>query len=62
MEQGPLINAVDLSSREHRDLLDVVDRFRMRGMSRYVDVKVTIQSGDDREDIEKRELASCYVE
>lgn len=46
MEQGPLINAVDLSSREHRDLLDVVDRFRMRGMSRYVELPQIVVCGD----------------
>ena len=35
-----------LQSKEHRDLLDIVDRLRLQGLSRYIDLPQIIVCGD----------------
>ncbi|KAK4134804.1 dynamin family protein [Trichocladium antarcticum] len=48
---APLITTISgeptpLQSRDHRDLLDIVDRLRSQGLSRYVDLPQIIVCGD----------------
>ncbi|UNI21474.1 hypothetical protein JDV02_007462 [Purpureocillium takamizusanense] len=38
--------AVSLPSKTHRDLLDIIDRLRLEGISRYVDLPEIIVTGD----------------
>ncbi len=38
--------ASSLQSRDHRDLLDIVDRLRSRGLSRFVDLPQIVVCGD----------------
>ncbi|OAQ95105.1 dynamin family protein [Purpureocillium lilacinum] len=38
--------AVNLQSQAHRDLLDIIDRLRLEGISRYVDLPEIIVTGD----------------
>ncbi|KAJ4307351.1 hypothetical protein N0V88_000735 [Collariella sp. IMI 366227] len=42
----PLHQPSQLQSKEHRDLLDVIDRLRKQGLSRYVDLPQIIVCGD----------------
>lgn len=40
------MNTVALQSKDHRDLLDLVDKLRSRGLSKYVDLPEIIVCGD----------------
>lgn len=42
------MNANDILSDDHRDLLDVVDRLRAQGLSHYVDLPEIIVTGDQK--------------
>lgn len=46
MSQFPALEAAPLQSKEHRDLLDIIDRLRSQGISRYVDLPQIIVCGD----------------
>src|SRR6201996_1884547 len=38
--------SVELQSKDHRDLLDIIDTLRSKGFSRYVDLPEIIVCGD----------------
>ena len=38
--------SVSLQSKDHRDLLDIIDKLRSQGISRYVDIPQIIICGD----------------
>ncbi|KAK4150030.1 hypothetical protein C8A00DRAFT_46486 [Chaetomidium leptoderma] len=44
-------NGAQLQSKEYRDLLDVVDRLRNQGLSRYVDLPQIIVCGDHQDNL-----------
>jgi hypothetical protein len=41
-----IMASVALQSKDHRDLLDIIDRLRSKGISRYVDLPQIIVCGD----------------
>jgi ABC-type branched-subunit amino acid transport system ATPase component len=40
------MSSLELQSKDHRDLLDIIDKLRSKGISKYVDLPEIIICGD----------------